>query len=84
MLSELITLLTCNDLQGKPLADCVSRIKAAPMDPELDWIEGGNEAEFMQFAVLAELGDYFAMGRQAGQPIELMCTVMSGMPSRQR
>ena len=67
MLSELITLLTCNDLQGKPLADCVSRITAAPMDPELDWIERGNEAEFMQFAVLAELGDYFAMGRQAGQ-----------------
>lgn len=62
MLSELITLLTCNDMQGKALADAVSRIKASPMDPELDWIEGGSEGEFMQFAVLAELGDYFAMG----------------------
>ena len=62
MLSELITLLTCNDMQGKELADAVSRIKAAPMDPELDWIEGGSEGEFMQFAVLAELGDYFATG----------------------
>lgn len=67
MLSELITLLTCNDLQGKQLADAVSRIKAAPMDPELDWIEGESEGEYMQFAVLAELGDYFAMGQQAGQ-----------------
>lgn len=67
MLSELITLLTCNDMQGKELADAVSRIKAAPMDPELDWIEGESEAEYMQFAVLAELGDYFAVGQQAGQ-----------------
>ena len=64
MLSELITLLTCNDMQGKELADCVSRIKASPMDPELDWIEGDSPAEYMQFAVLAELGDYFAMGQR--------------------
>lgn len=67
MLSELITLLTCDDMQGKELADAVSRIKASPMDPELDWIEGDSEAEYMQFAVLAELGDYFAVGHQAGQ-----------------
>ena len=67
MLSELITLLTCDDLQGEALADCVSRITAAPMDPELDWIEGDSEAEYMQFAVLAELGDYFAMGQQPEQ-----------------
>jgi len=67
MLSELITLLTCNDMQGKELADCVSRIKASPMDPELDWIEGGSDAEFMQFAVLAELGDYFAMGEKVAE-----------------
>jgi hypothetical protein len=64
MLSELITLLTCDDMQGKELADCVSRIKASPMDPELDWIEGDSPAEYMQFAVLAELGDYFAMGQK--------------------
>ena len=64
MLSELISLLTCGDMDGKELADAVSRIKAAPMDPELDWIEGGSDAEFMQFAVLAELGDYFAMGQE--------------------
>ena len=62
MLSELISLLTCGDLQGKELADCVSRVKASPMDPELDWIDGGSEAEFFQFAVLAELGDYYATG----------------------
>lgn len=67
MLSELITLLTCNDLQGRELDDCVSRITASPMDPELDWIEGSSEAEYMQFAVLAELGDYFAMGQTAAQ-----------------
>jgi hypothetical protein len=62
MLSELITLLTCDDMQGKELADAVSRIKASPMDPELDWLEGRSEAEYMQFAVPAELGGYFAMG----------------------
>jgi hypothetical protein len=62
MLTELITLLTCGDMKGKELDACVSRIKASPMDPELDWIDSGNPADFMQFAVLAELGDYFATG----------------------
>jgi hypothetical protein len=62
MLTELITLLTCDDLQGKDLAACVSRITASPMDPELDWIDGDSPAAFMQFAVLAELGDYLAIG----------------------
>ena len=62
MLSELITLLTCGDLQGKELANCASRVTASPMDPELAWIDGQHPGEYMQFALLAELGDYYATG----------------------
>ena len=67
MLTELITLLTCEGLTGKELADSVSRIHASPADPELDWIEGQSTGEYMQFAVLAELGDYFATGEHIEQ-----------------
>lgn len=62
MLAELITLLTCDGLEGDELADCVARIKASPADPELEWIDGESPGEFMQFAILAELGDYLAIG----------------------
>ncbi|KQO00251.1 MULTISPECIES: hypothetical protein [Stenotrophomonas] len=62
MLTELITLLTCDGLEGDDLADCVARIEASPADPELEWIEGDGPAAFMQFAILAELGDFVAIG----------------------
>ncbi|MFT4248633.1 MAG: hypothetical protein QM581_11515 [Pseudomonas sp.] len=58
MLSELIALLTGNDLQGEELAEVVACIEASPDNPELAWVDGETAAEFIQFAVVAELGDF--------------------------
>ncbi|MFT3721020.1 hypothetical protein [Pseudorhodoferax sp.] len=54
MLTELMALLTCDELDVDELAALVARIEAAPDDPELAFVEGETPAEYMQIAVIRE------------------------------
>lgn len=58
LLSELLTLMTCGDLDGEELDDAVAAITAAPSNPQEDWVDSDGEAYAHE--IIDQLGDYIA------------------------
>ncbi|TDY35965.1 hypothetical protein [Janthinobacterium sp. 75] len=58
LLSELLTKLTCGDLEGKELDEAVTAITDAPSAPRDEWID--SDAQAYAVAILSHLVDYIA------------------------
>lgn len=58
LLSELLTKLTCGELQGEELDEAVTAISNAPSAPRDEWID--SDAQAYALAILWHLGDYIA------------------------
>lgn len=58
LLSELITKLTCGELEGQELDEAVTAISNAPSAPRDEWID--SDAQAYALAILWHLGDYIA------------------------
>ena len=58
LLSELLTKLTCGDLEGEELDEAVTAITAAPAAPRDEWID--SDAQAYTVAILLQLAGYMA------------------------
>ena len=58
LLSELLTKLTCGDLEGDELDEAVTAITDAPSAPRDEWID--SDAQAYAVAILSHLADYIA------------------------
>jgi hypothetical protein len=58
LLSELLTKLTCGDLEGEELDEAVAAITDAPSAPRDEWID--SDAQAYAVAILSHLGGYMA------------------------
>lgn len=58
LLSELLTKLTCGDLEGEELDDAVAAITEAPSAPRDEWID--SDAQAYAVEMLSQLGGYMA------------------------
>ncbi|SDI09015.1 hypothetical protein [Janthinobacterium sp. YR213] len=58
LLSELLTKLTCGDLEGAELDEAVAAITDAPSAPRDEWID--SDAQAYAVAILSHLGGYMA------------------------
>ena len=58
LLSELLTRLTCGDLEGEELDEAVAAIGEAPSDPREEWVESDGEAYALE--IISQLGGYIA------------------------
>ena len=58
LLSELLTKLTCGDLEGEELDDAVAAITHAPSAPRDEWID--SDAQACTVAILLHLASYTA------------------------
>jgi hypothetical protein len=58
LLSELITKLTCGELEGQELDEAVTAIGNAPSAPRDEWID--SDAQTYALAILSHLGGYMA------------------------
>ena len=62
MLSELIDLLTCGDLDVHEREQVAKLILDAPENPELDWADNASQA--MSFELYSCLADHVATGER--------------------
>ncbi|MCC7596448.1 hypothetical protein IGS61_03050 [Janthinobacterium sp. FW305-129] len=60
LLSELLTKLTCGELEGEELDEAVTAITAAPSAPRDEWID--SDAHAYAVAILWHLAGYMASG----------------------
>ena len=58
LLSELLTRMTCGDLEGEELEEAVSAINDAPSHPLEDWVDSDAQAYALEF--INQLGGYIA------------------------
>ena len=58
LLSELLTRMTCGDLEGEELEEAVAAITAAPSNPQEEWID--SDAEAYALEIISQLGGYIA------------------------
>ena len=58
LLSELLTRMTCGDLEGKELDEAVTAITEAPSNPREEWI--GSDGEAYALEIISQLGGYIA------------------------
>lgn len=58
LLSELLTLMTCGDLEGEELDDAVAAVSAAPSSPQEEWVNSDGEAYALE--IIDQLGAYIA------------------------
>lgn len=57
-LAELISLLTCGDLQGEDAQTCAAAVRADMDDPDLAFVEEENDR--LQFLIRVQLDDWIA------------------------
>jgi hypothetical protein len=58
LLSELLSKLTCGDLEGEELDEAVTAIANAPSAPRDEWVD--SDAQAYALAILSHLGGYMA------------------------
>lgn len=58
LLSELLTKLTCGELEGEELDEAVAAITDAPSAPRDEWID--SDAQAYAVEILSQLGGYMA------------------------
>lgn len=58
LLSELLTRMTCGDLEGEELDEVVTAITNAPSNPLEDWVD--SDAQAYALEIINQLGGYIA------------------------
>ena len=58
LLSELLTRMTCGDMEGEELDDAVAAITNAPSNPREEWVD--SDAQAYALELINQLGGYIA------------------------
>lgn len=58
LLSELLTRMTCGDLEGEELEEAVAAITNAPSNPREEWVD--SDAQACALEIIDQLGGYIA------------------------
>lgn len=58
LLSELLTRMTCGDLEGEELEEAVAAITNAPSNPREEWVD--SDAQAYALEIIDQLGGYIA------------------------
>ena len=73
-LNELIHLLSRRQLEGENLEACVEAVRNADHNDDYDWLDEGHERQ--QYAVLAELNDWVAIGDKVDELHEVIADIV--------
>ncbi|WP_426074407.1 hypothetical protein [Janthinobacterium sp. DSP2-3-3] len=78
LLSELLTKLTCGDLEGEELDEAVTAITDAPSAPRDEWID--SDAQAYAVAILSHLGGYMASSDKLDELHEQIQEIFDDFP----
>lgn len=77
-LNELIHLLSRRELSGENLEACVDAVRNADANDDYDWLDEGHERQ--QYAVVAELTDWVAVGDKVDELHEVITDIVFDHP----